>query len=210
MMILPVFEEAATEYDAWFDKNQAVYASEIAALQRFLPFCPGGLEIGVGTGRFAAPLGLHLGVEPAKAMADLARQRGVSVVRGVAEALPFRAASFGLAVLVTVLCFLSEPFLALREAARVLKPGGRLIIGMIDRDSALGRRYEAHKMESVFYRQAHFLPVHQVLDWIAQLPFQGLQTCQTLFHDSGEITAPEPVQYGHGAGGFVVIAAERI
>jgi SAM-dependent methyltransferase len=168
-----------------------------------------GLEIGVGTGRFAVPLGLKIGVDPASAMADIARQRGILVVRAVAEALPFRRASFDLVAMVTVLCFLSEPFLALTEAVRVLQPGGQLLIGMIDRDSPLGRRYEAHKLESAFYRQAQFYPVSRVLDWLARLPCRRVQTCQTLFRDLEAITAPEPATTGHGAGGFVVIAAER-
>jgi len=209
MTIVPIFEKAAQEYDAWFDRNRAVYESEIMALQRFLPPVQGGLEIGVGTGRFAVPLGLQMGLDPAKSMADLARRRGITVVRAVAEALPFRDGSFRLAVLVTVLCFLPAPLLALREAARILTPGGRLIIGMIDQDSPLGQRYEAHKIESAFYRQAHFYPASRVLDWLAKLPFRRVQTCQTLFRDLSKITGLEPVRDGHGAGAFVVIAAER-
>jgi ubiquinone/menaquinone biosynthesis C-methylase UbiE len=209
MAIMPVFEEAAQEYDAWFDRHRAVFESEIMALRRFLPPAQGGLEIGVGTGRFAVPLGLQVGVEPAESMANLARRRGIAVVRAVAEALPFRDDSFRLAAIVTVLCFLPAPVLALREAARILKPGGRLIIGMIDQNSPLGRRYEAHKTESVFYRHPHFYPVSQVLDWMATLPFRRIQTCQTLFRELGETTGPEPVQDGHGGGGVVVIAAER-
>jgi ubiquinone/menaquinone biosynthesis C-methylase UbiE len=127
----------------------------------------------------------------------------------VAEALPFRDAAFSLAVLVTTLCFLRDPFLALGEAARVLKAGGRLLIGMIDKDSPLGQRYEEHQAESTFYRQAHFHPVSQVLDWLSQLPFHGMQTCQTLFKGLDEITGLEPVKAGHGSGGFVVIAAQK-
>jgi ubiquinone/menaquinone biosynthesis C-methylase UbiE len=209
MTIVPVFEEAAAAYDAWFDRHRWVYESEIMALKRFLPPSGNGLEIGVGTGRFAVPLGLQVGIDPAKAMADLARRRGIMVVRAVAEALPFGDASFRLAVLVTTLCFLQTPFLALSEVARILKPGGRLIIGMIDKDSPLGRRYEAHQMESAFYRHAHFYPVSRVLDWISELPFRGIQICQTLSKDLADITGPEPVQDGHGAGGFAVIAANR-
>jgi ubiquinone/menaquinone biosynthesis C-methylase UbiE len=205
----PVFEEAAQAYDAWFDRNQAVYQSEIRALQRFLPTAQSGLEIGVGTGRFAVPLGLQVGVDPAEGMADFACRRGIKVVRAVAEALPFRDASFRLAVLVTVLCFLPAPLLALRETARILQPGGRLVIGMIDRDSPLGQRYEAHKIDSIFYRQAHFYPVSQVLEWLGTLPFRRVQACQTLFRNLDEITGLEPVRDGHGAGGFVVIAVER-
>ena len=204
-----IFENAALEYDAWFEKYRPVYDSEISALKRFLPPGGGGLEIGVGTGRFTGPLGIRVGVEPARAMADLARQRGIPVVRGVAEALPFRDGAFKLVAMVTVLCFLSDPLLALSEAARVLKPGGQLLIGMLDKDSPLGRQYEAHKLESAFFRLARFYSVSQVLAWLARLPFQGLQTCQTLVKNLQDITVPEPVAAGHGAGGFAVIAAQR-
>ena len=43
----------------------------------------------------------------------------------------------------------------------ILKPEGRLIIGMIDRDNPLGRAYEARKEKSKFYRQARFNTVSQ-------------------------------------------------
>jgi ubiquinone/menaquinone biosynthesis C-methylase UbiE len=207
--LVQIFEESAQEYDAWFDKHRLVYESEIRALKRFMGSGRIALEIGVGTGRFAVPLGIKIGVEPARSMADMARQRGIRVIRAEGEFLPFRGASFNLALLVTTLCFLRDPKRALAEATRILKPGGQILIGMIDRDSPLGQRYEAHKRESAFYHQAHFYPVRQVIDWIGKLPFRGVQTCQTLFRDLGETTGPEPVQDGHGGGGFVVIAAER-
>ena len=158
--LVHIFEESAQEYDAWFDQNRLVYESEIRALKRFMGAGGIGLEIGVGTGRFAAPLGIEVGVEPAAAMAVMAQRRGIKVYRAVAEALPFRRDSFDRVVLVTVICFLRDPFLALTEATRVLKPGGQLLIGMIDKDSPLGRSYEAHKQESTFYRAGHFL-----FDW---------------------------------------------
>jgi SAM-dependent methyltransferase len=76
---MQVFETSAQEYDAWFDRHRAVYESELLALKRVI--APGGLglEIGVGTGRFAAPLGIAVGVEPAAAMADMAWGRGIKV-----------------------------------------------------------------------------------------------------------------------------------
>ena len=206
---IQIFEESAQEYNGWFARHRGGYESELLALKRFLS--PGGLglEIGVGTGRFAAPLGLQMGVEPAPAMAEMARRRGIRVVRGVAEALPFRTASFDLAVMVTVLCFLRDPFLALTEASRVLKPGGQILIGMIDRDSPLGQSYEAHQQESKFYRQAKFYRVRQVLAWLAGLGFPQVEICQTLVGDLREITRPQPPQDGHGTGGFVVLAAQK-
>jgi ubiquinone/menaquinone biosynthesis C-methylase UbiE len=52
---------------------------------------------------------------------------GYAVAR--AERLPFPDLSFDLVTLITVLAFLPEPALAVREIARVLRPGGGLVIG---------------------------------------------------------------------------------
>jgi ubiquinone/menaquinone biosynthesis C-methylase UbiE len=204
-----IFENFAQEYDAWFEQHLPVYESEIRAVKELLPPSGEGLEIGVGTGRFAAPLGIEVGVEPAKAMATIARKRGIKVYAAYAEELPFEDESFDFILIITVLCFLADPFRAFREAARVLKPEGRLIIGMIDQDSPLGRSYEASKEKSKFYRQARFYSVSQVLKWLKDLGYQNPQTCQTIFQDLSAITGPEPVKAGHGEGGFVVIATQK-
>jgi hypothetical protein len=71
MSSIEVFEKHAQEYDEWFDENKAVYESEILALKALIPNERTGLEVGVGTGRFAAPLGIRIGVEPAKARTRL-------------------------------------------------------------------------------------------------------------------------------------------
>jgi hypothetical protein len=54
-----------------------------------LPKSGTGVEIGVGTGRFAEPLGIRVGVEPSKAMRQVAQKRGIEVIDGVAQVLPF-------------------------------------------------------------------------------------------------------------------------
>ena len=204
-----VFEESAQEYDEWFVQNEFAYHSELAAIKAFMPKEGQGLEIGVGTGRFAAPLGIKVGVEPAKAMADRARERGIKVYEAYAEKLPFEDESFDFILMVTVLCFLADPFRALREATRVLRAPGRLIIGMIDPDSPLGRAYETNKEKSKFYRQAKFHLVGQVLTWLEDLGYDDLKTCQTIFQDSATVKVPQPVNEGHGEGVFVVIAGEK-
>lgn len=204
-----IFENLAQEYDAWFDRHLPVYESEIRAIKEHIPPSGKGLEIGVGTGRFAEPLGIEVGVEPARAMAAIARKRGIKVLEAYAQELPFEDESFDFILMVTVLCFLSDPFRALAEATRVLKPRGRLIIGMIDPDSPIGRAYETNKEKSKFYRQAKFHPVGQVLKWLEDLGYAELKTCQTIFQDSATVMVPQPVNTGHGEGIFVVIAGEK-
>jgi hypothetical protein len=54
-----------------------------------LPKSGTGVEIGVGTGRFAEPLGIRVVIEPSKAMRRMAQKRGIEVIDGVAESLPF-------------------------------------------------------------------------------------------------------------------------
>ncbi len=73
------FDQSTLEYDQWFDKHSTVYQSEIVAIQQAIPKNKTGIEIGVGTGRFAEPLNIKFGVEPSENMARVAEQRGITV-----------------------------------------------------------------------------------------------------------------------------------
>jgi ubiquinone/menaquinone biosynthesis C-methylase UbiE len=73
-------------------------------------------------------------LEPDAGMAARALRRAVraaaavTVQDGVAEALPFAAASFDTAVATFSLCSVADPAAALAELSRVLVPGGRLLL----------------------------------------------------------------------------------
>jgi SAM-dependent methyltransferase len=60
-------------YDKWFADHSAAYVSELLAVRALLPLEGSGLEIGVGTGGFAAPLGVKFGIDPAAEMLGYAR-----------------------------------------------------------------------------------------------------------------------------------------
>jgi SAM-dependent methyltransferase len=89
------------------------------------------LDVGAGTGaltpalRAAAPDALVVSVEPSSEMLRIAHRRhGVSGVQADALALPLQTGSADAALLAYVLFMLVDPAAGLREAARVVRPGG--------------------------------------------------------------------------------------
>ena len=205
-----IFEEAAVEYDEWFETHKWVYQSEVEAVRKFIPETGKGIEIGVGTGRFSVPFGIKVGIDSAYEMAKIAKERGIHVCRAKAENLPFLDNSFDFALMVTTLCFLENPLKALQEIRRILKHAGKVIIGMHDEDSPPGKLYEEKRKKSKFYGDARFYSVNQVLDWLKKLEFDNLQTVQTIFRNPDKIQSLEPIEEGFGKGPFVVISAEAM
>jgi SAM-dependent methyltransferase len=203
------FERHADEYDAWFDRDAGLYAAELHVIKAVLPASGCGLEIGVGTGRFATPLGIRMGLDPSPAMAAIARGRGVEVTIGKAELLPFAAGEFDYALMVTTICFVNDFGAAFREAARVLKPGGSVVVGFIDRDSPLGRQYAARKDRDRFYRHARFYSVEDVGSRMEKAGFDKPVASQTIFCSGDSLLKEQPIKSGNGEGSFIVLKATK-
>jgi ubiquinone/menaquinone biosynthesis C-methylase UbiE len=101
------------------------------------------LEIGVGTGYYSLDLAEWIGRDGRHELFDLqqkfldhvmraAGERGLSNLvptQGDATALPYEDDSVDAVVLTAVLGEIPDPAAALREIRRVLKPGGRLVVG---------------------------------------------------------------------------------
>jgi len=201
------FENYSDKYEDWFVKNKFTYESERNAVKMQLPKNGQGLEIGVGSGIFAGPLGIKTGIEPAAEMRKIAQTRGIRVVSAVAEAIPFADSHFDFALMVTTICFLDSIKTSLKEAYRVIRPNGFLIIGLVDRNSPLGRSYLKHRNESLFYKIATFYSVDEVVYIMEKAGFSNFSFVQTVFHKLQDIKKIEPVHQGHGKGSFVVIKA---
>jgi ubiquinone/menaquinone biosynthesis C-methylase UbiE len=201
------FEEYTDRYEEWFELHEHEYEAEVEALSRLVSEPDAGLEIGVGSGRFAAPLGFQYGLDPASRMLDRARERDIEVVRGVAEALPFREAVFDAALIVTTICFVDDIPATLAEARRVLTDGGRLVIGYIDRESPVGELYQEMKEENPFYRHATFVSTDELVAALEDAGFDEFEFVQTVYHPPGEVGPDEPIESGYGDGSFVGISA---
>ncbi|MFW5905252.1 MAG: class I SAM-dependent methyltransferase [archaeon] len=201
------FETHTDRYEEWFEVNEATYRSEIEALERFVAPEAIGLEIGVGSGRFAAPLEIDVGVDPAIEMLYRARERGIAVARGVAEQLPITADSFEVALVVTTICFVDDVQQTLEEAARVLKPDGRLVMGYIDRESEFGQYYLEIKDENPFYRDATFVATDDLIASLESLGYTDVEIVQTVFQPPGEHDEVEEPREGYGEGSFVALSA---
>jgi len=203
------FERYAGQYENWFEQFKMVYQSEVEALHSVKPTRGTGIEIGVGSGRFAAPLDIRYGLDPSKSMLDIAQQRGIDVQLGVAERLPYRNRCIDFVVMVTTLCFLGDVRKAFREAHRILTPSGDFILGYIDKRSPIGKQYLEIQSQDVFYRVASFYSTEEVLTYLKNTGFSDFVFAQTLFHPLDEINEIEPVKSGYGEGSFVAIRANK-
>lgn len=156
------FDKHSQEYEDWFEIHNSLYKEELHIIKRLIGDAKNGLEIGVGTGRFFIAPNIAIGIEPSAPMREMALSKGFNVIEAIAENLPFKNEEFDFAIMMTTICFVDDPLKALQEAFRVLKDGGFLIIGFIDKDSKVGKQYEENKRKSKFYANAKFYSANEI------------------------------------------------
>ena len=201
------FEKYSKEYDEWFIKNQDIYLAELSAIKRLVPSGKFGVEIGVGSGRFALPLGIKVGVDPSKKMAEISRKREIQVYEAVAEKLPFNDKTFDFVLMITTICFVDDLVKSFKEANRVLKTDGFILVGFIDKDSKLGKSYQLKMEKSKFYKEATFYSVNEVINILRKMNFKVITTKQTVFLNKK--SKLDSIKNGYGTGSFVIIQANK-
>jgi len=209
------FNDYAENYDQWFDSpdGKALFSAEVEAVRVLTkrlehPF----LEIGVGTGRFAKELGIDFGIDPSVKMLIMAVTRGIKTKKAEGEALPFSDDSFGAVFILFTICFVRDPEKVLTEAKRVLKAGGGLIIGFINRESPWGELYMRKKAEGhPIYRGANFYTVGDVVTMIEEAGMKIKAFSSTLCQSPSEMPYKGPVHSDFVKdAGFVCILAGKI
>jgi ubiquinone/menaquinone biosynthesis C-methylase UbiE len=166
-----VFDEYANDYDTWFDEHDDVFQAQQRMLRAAIPNQGQGLEVGVGSGRFAVPSGTRYGIDPSRELIRIAKRRSIEVVRGEGEHLPYRTSSFDYVLMMTVICFLDDVTAVFREVNRVLQPGGILIIGFIEKDGEIYRIYQGETKKGRFLRVARFRTAEEVDEFFRDAGF---------------------------------------
>ncbi|MDQ7038617.1 MAG: class I SAM-dependent methyltransferase [Aquificota bacterium] len=183
---MSVFNLLSERYDAWYETpfGRSAYELECECVKRLLPAFKTGVEIGVGTGRFAVKLGVRFGVDPSENMILKAKERGVVAVLGRTESLPFRDSVFDLALMIVTLCFLDNPLIALKEARRVIEPRGKLVLGLITRESMWAEFYMKKAREGhPIYREARFYSLSEVRYMLEEAGFRIEAVLYTLIEE---------------------------
>jgi ubiquinone/menaquinone biosynthesis C-methylase UbiE len=143
------FDNQAAAYDHWLAAPLGRLVDEVEkqAVFGLTPEVRGRriLEIGCGTGNFSLALAQKrarvVGLDYSSPMLARAREKvskqglDLALVRGLASHLPFADESFDGVMCILAMDFMAERELALREMVRVLRLGGFLLVGMLNRFS---------------------------------------------------------------------------
>ena len=168
------------ENAAQWDEIRALHIADSEVERAIVDLLPAGpiddlLDLGTGTGRMLSVLADRaercVGIDYSREMLAVARanleaagKRNWQVRHGDLYQLPFPGASFDVAVIHQVLHYLEDPVEALSEAARVLRPGGTLLVADFAPHEVAGLREEhAHRWLG--------FADEQLGDWLSQCGF---------------------------------------
>lgn len=212
-----VFDKLYQKYDEWFDSfpGENIFELEAECLRKVFQEIPEPwLEVGVGTGRFAKKIGIEFGIDPSEEMLKKAIKRKIKVAKAKAENLPFSSDSFGGTAMIVTFCFLDNPLNALKECYRVLRSKGKLVLGIVPRDSSWGRFYlEKKRKGHPFYSVARFYTVQEAINLSEKAGFKLENVFSTLFEKPSEenikLKFYPPVTEPVKNAGFVCIKLEK-
>lgn len=114
------FNRHYMDYDKWYDLHLKEYNDQINFIRSVIPE-GNGIEIGVGTGRFAYALNIKYGIDISESMVSLAKMRGINALVASAYSIPYPDKYFDFSLNMVTICFLDFPEKAIMEAKEYQK-----------------------------------------------------------------------------------------
>lgn len=162
------FAQNWESYDQWYERHRKEYADQLEFLRSVIPEGK-GIEIGVGTGRFASELGIEYGVDIVEEMVEASKGRGIKAVVADAVNLPFNENSFDYSFSIVTMCFLKEPERVLLESRRVART---VITVILDRNSEYVQ--QIMRNPDGFYAFATFYSEDDIVRMYRKLGFKSI------------------------------------
>lgn len=191
-----IFDSIASVYDDWYKTPLGRFADIVESnlIFKHLPSLQGKnlLDLGCGTGLYSIRAlekgAIVTGIDISEKMLSLAQEKvktlslQINFVLGDMEHLPFNNDSFDVVLSVTSLEFSKNPEMVLREILRVLKKGGKTVIGVLSASSlwAKKRKEKAKTTDSV-YLYAHFFKPEELKTLLTKAGFKSVIIESSLF-----------------------------
>lgn len=219
---MAIFDTGSETYDSWYETKLGAFVDEVETglvLGKF-KLKPGMrvLDSGCGTGNFSIKL-LKLGcrvtgIDISEGMLEKARKKALKLKQdGSLEfkymdvcSMDYPDNYFDAAISIAQFEFLEDRVKAVEELLRVIKPGGQLITGTINRDSAWGRLYMSEEFQrNSIFKYAKLMTIEE----LSAIRRQNLvDTGRNLFvapdAEENEISLEKEKELSvNGSGGFI-------
>ena len=177
---MAIFDQEASEYDTWYQSNLGKFVDQVETELAFSLFKPEGemkiLDVGCGTGNFSiklAEMGCKvIGIDKSEKMLEEAKRKAeikglnIEFLNMDVYDIELSDESFDGVFSMAAFEFIKRPKKAYDEMYRVLKKGGYLLIGTINRDSKWGELYMSEPFqENSVFKYADFKSMDDMESW---------------------------------------------
>lgn len=157
-----VFDKFYSGYDDWYETSMGAFVDRVETKAAFSLLDPKAkmkiLDAGCGTGNFSIKLvkaGCYVtGVDLSLKMLEQAEQKfpddAVKLHKGDICGMGFKDNTFDAVISMAAFEFINNPAVAYRELKRVVKPGGRIVIGTIQNGGSWAEYYERNSNGSAY------------------------------------------------------------
>ena len=188
-------------HNHWNQNHIPIFDSVVKAITEMLPpDKENGLEIMCGSVSFLATLGIPRWNRPC-CSGPRSAARGIELK--CEEMIPYPNLSLNYVLLAYCDGLGDDLNGVFKEAHRVLKTNGMLIVAFIDSKSPAGEKYILCETGKTQY------DTEKIIFDLTHAGFKHFEFCQTLFSDPGDLTKAESPREGYGEGAFVVVQARK-